>query len=217
MNTETIDKARSTVPEGFIFYGYGPVKHPSYNTNGDIVGFNGDTWSLYGCYGNSKTVIYALRAGSEIARLNGLEPYPKTESESESESEPRGHPHADLIQQYCEDWKETDEPWKRWEYRCLHWNFWRDLQEHPSWGNVFEYRRKPRTININGFEVPEPVREPLERGQEYFVVEISGEEPVILSWDDDEIDKRLLKYGLIHLTREAAEIHTKALLSFTEQ
>lgn len=205
MNTEMIDRARATVPEGFIFFGYGPVKNTSGRPDEDIINFVGPKWDTQRRYGDSRTLIYAIRAGSKIARLNGLE------------SPSTGKHHADLIQQYCEDWKETDEPWKRWEYRALGSDHWSDLQSHPGWTKHMEYRRKPRTIHINGFEVPEPVREPLQRGQEYFVASIDGEKPEMLPWDDDEIDKRVLKRGLIHLTREAAELHAKALLSFTQQ
>jgi hypothetical protein len=32
------------------------------------------------------------------------------------------------------------------------------MVEHPHWISNVDYRRKPRTININGIEVPEPVR-----------------------------------------------------------
>lgn len=80
-----------------------------------------------------------------------------------------------------------------------------------------DFRIKPKTININGHEVPEPVREPLENGQEYYFQEITAEYLVDTScWGDTSCDKFLLNSGLIHLTREAAEAHAKALLSFTQ-
>jgi hypothetical protein len=74
-----------------------------------------------------------------------------------------------------------------------------------------------RFITINGFEVPEPAREPLETGEKYWVVELGS---IRLCsdyvWDDGEFDRLALQRGLIHKTKEAAEKHAKALLSFTE-
>jgi hypothetical protein len=82
------------------------------------------------------------------------------------------------------------------------------------------FRVVPKTININGHEVPEPVREPPKLGQKYYVASTShfhvgqrngGE------WDDDSTDNEWLNMGLIHLTPEAAEAHATALLSFTKK
>lgn len=80
-----------------------------------------------------------------------------------------------------------------------------------------EYRLKPSFIDINGHQVPEPVREPLQMGQEYWIItlgygachhEWSGTDQEIHCW---------LERGLIHLTEEAAEAHIAALLSFTQK
>ena len=58
------------------------------------------------------------------------------------------HPHAASMLLYAQDAAETDKPWERWEFKsdmgfhmCL---------KHPEWNEHFEYRRKPRTITING-------------------------------------------------------------------
>jgi len=125
------------------------------------------------------------------------------------------HKHADLMKQYAEDWAETYAPWKRWECDA---DGWLPLKDHPYWLSDVKYRRKPRTININGFEVPEPVREPLEEGQLYYVP-IIGSEFMRLDcrlWNHNDYCTHVLKAGLIHRTQEAAELHRKALLSFTE-
>lgn len=129
------------------------------------------------------------------------------------------HIHAELMLQYAQDAMETDKPWERWEC-CRSDGVWDELSKHPMWTERMGYRRKPRTININGFEVPEPVREPLEEGTTYFVPNLHGvlPDPHYESiWDNCGIDVRRLVHGLIHLTREAAELHAKALLSFTEK
>ncbi len=72
------------------------------------------------------------------------------------------------------------------------------------------------TININGFDVPEPCREPLEYGTEYYKVSLSFNKYNRYVWGGDEIDHYHLSNGLIHLTKKAAKKHSKALRSFTK-
>lgn len=80
-----------------------------------------------------------------------------------------------------------------------------------------KFRVKPKTININGFEVPEPEREELACGVLYFVPAFASYSyGVRNSWQNDYADKHYLENGLVHLTREAADLHAKALLSFTK-
>lgn len=76
---------------------------------------------------------------------------------------------------------------------------------------------KPKTININGFEVPEPVREPLNEGNRYYMADTTSLMNTEFVWDNDETDYNALEAGIIHLTKEAAELHAKALLSFTRK
>jgi len=78
------------------------------------------------------------------------------------------------------------------------------------------YRRKPRTIHINGFEVPEPFRGRLELKQKYWVIAVSSRCALFNSWCASDLERYWMAAGLIHLTKEAAELHRKALLSFTE-
>ncbi len=81
-----------------------------------------------------------------------------------------------------------------------------------------DYRVKPKTILINGFEVPEPVRTPLKQGQEFWVAFPHAEGSLInWCWDGGDTDIRWLKRGLVHLTEESAKRHCDALLSFTER
>lgn len=111
------------------------------------------------------------------------------------------------------------------EVNCPLLNSDRWLNLHPSdvLGKIQygidpkNFRIKPKTININGHEVPEPVREPLEYGQFYFIPIVDYEDSTSqISWDGGLYDRRNLSRGLIHLTAEAAEAHAKALLSFTQ-
>lgn len=71
------------------------------------------------------------------------------------------------------------------------------------------------TININGFDVPEPCREPLEYGTLYYTARLSFGKYNKLVWGGDPIDYYHLKNGLIHLNKKAAKVHSKALRSFT--
>ena len=75
----------------------------------------------------------------------------------------------------------------------------------------------PKTIRIGEYDVPEPVREPLENDTEYWIAHFSLE--VLANrfkWYSDKFDNRVLKNGLIHLTKEDAVIHAKALMSLTK-
>ena len=71
----------------------------------------------------------------------------------------------------------------------------------------------PPMRSINGHEYPEPVREPLGVGQKYFLADPEYKIRVIkYYWTDSDVDLLWLKRGLIHLTREAAEAHSRAII-----
>lgn len=90
-----------------------------------------------------------------------------------------------------------------------------DIFQNPS---LFEI--VPKTIDINGFEVPAPLRTAPRIGETYWTFELYRGVTSIISyytWDNDPGDKRIFKLGLVHSTREAAELHAEALLSFTKR
>jgi hypothetical protein len=81
-----------------------------------------------------------------------------------------------------------------------------------------DFRIKPCTININGHEVPEPVRTQLPLGTKIWSFALGHAQCVEPStWKDSEVMDRRLRNGLIHLTEEAARKHAEALLSFTRR
>ena len=129
------------------------------------------------------------------------------------------HKHWKEIAQYAQDAAETDKPWERWEIRDNDFTPWTKAQASPRWNEDMQYRRKPRFILINGIEVPEPMREKPEVGSHYWVPEVSSPAKYasIIVWCNDDDDKRWLELGICHLTREAAELHAMALLSFTKK
>ncbi|MBD2791726.1 hypothetical protein [Xenorhabdus szentirmaii] len=128
------------------------------------------------------------------------------------------HIHADLMMEYAKLAQETDRPWEHFQFKLQG-----DIEWHnPSAGLAFrddnEYRLKPHTIKIGNYDVPEPVRKPLKRAQKYFVVATSRFFPAEAGiWDGAKIHMIYLERGLIHLTREAAELHAKALISLTSK
>ena len=123
------------------------------------------------------------------------------------------HPHAASMLLYAQDAAETDKPWERWEFKGRD-NGFNGCLKHPEWHEHYEYRRKPKTITINGIEVPEPIREAPKVGEQFFFVDLSL--PTLTTyhpWEDDAYDRAWLKKGLIHSTKEAALAHAKALLA----
>lgn len=129
-----------------------------------------------------------------------------------------GHPHAQVMAQYAEDARTASAPWLLWEWRPLAGGPWKSLASSPAWDLRSLYRRKPRTVMINGYEVPEPERVVSAgwRG-EYWIPDVARN-PLVLGpcmWDGDATDLERLRRGLVHLTQEAAELHARALISLT--
>ncbi len=124
------------------------------------------------------------------------------------------HIHAELMLQYAQDAMETETPWERWECLEKDDDEWSELGINPRFHPDVKYRRKPKTININGFEVPEPLREAPKDGTTYYPVYI----PTIAGewWAGDNGDKICLWEGLAHSTIEGARLHREALLSLTK-
>lgn len=118
---------------------------------------------------------------------------------------------------YAQDAQESETPWMLWEYTGPNSNGWRPLKDNPSWHYTLEYRRKVKTIRIGKYDVPEPLRVKPKIGEIYYIVRFSVVNDVYrFSWINDNIDNKLLSKGVVHLTREAAELHAKALISLTK-
>ena len=127
------------------------------------------------------------------------------------------HVHAELMAQYAEDAKKYNEPWKMWQNGDG--DTWSDCISHPYWATTHAYRRKPRTIKIGQHEVPEPVREPLRRGQKFWAVNpFLG--PQAFTWDGLKGHQNALESGFVHLSEEDAHQYyevLKILLSGTTE
>ena len=129
------------------------------------------------------------------------------------------HQHFDLMVKYVEIAQTTDKPWEAFQVKGFV-DEWVDVSAAIIFHDNLQYRLKPeppKTIRIGEYDVPEPVHEPLENGTEYWITHFSLVGLVdYFKWYNDDFDKRALKNGLIHLTKEAAVIHAKALLSLTK-
>ena len=84
------------------------------------------------------------------------------------------------------------------------------------------FRIKPKTININGIEVPEPMREMPPEGTSVYWPGFGPDSGDTHTESADvgyypDILPDLLRKGLLHLTEEAAAIHANALLSLTRR
>jgi len=141
--------------------------------------------------------------------------------EEEIKQEPEGHVHAELMLEYGKDALVSREPWLGWEYS---YNYdlkevWYTLDTHPNWEADVKYRRKPKTILINGYEVPEPIRNLPDLGKcrisETVWIPSLSEYPSFALGVGNSYTRVFFDRGLCHLTKEAADLHAKALLSFT--
>jgi hypothetical protein len=93
-------------------------------------------------------------------------------------------------------------------------DYWRSV-DIPTWSPNCVYRFKPaepKYIVVNGIQVPEPVRGGLEHNQEYWLVDPTAWLITSGLWSFTNIEKQWLSLGLIHLTREAAQAHSDAML-----
>lgn len=125
----------------------------------------------------------------------------------------QGHPSADILMEIAKEAAVNEEYWKEFEVKAPN-NCWYpmdgadislvDFIRHPL-------RRKPRTIRIGDYDVPEPIRNQPKTGSWYFSVECLTDGVWHREWAGDYRDDARLKAGLVHETREGAELMLKAL------
>lgn len=102
------------------------------------------------------------------------------------------------------------------DFEILDEGVWKSTWLHPL---VFikediKIRIKPKTITVNGVDVPVPMREKPQYGDQYYIADITaGSLYFQLSWEDDPADDIWIKRGLVHTTKEAAIAHSKAMIA----
>ena len=76
-----------------------------------------------------------------------------------------------------------------------------------------EFKVGPRTILVNGVEVPAGEKEAPSKGATYYVPDQAEESLAYdFSWGDDDMDARFLERGLVYLDKESAIARAKAML-----
>lgn len=80
----------------------------------------------------------------------------------------------------------------------------------------FKFRLKPKTILINGIECPAPILwDSLPDGTKFWIADPSrhnGEFCRHLVWDGQDCDVQHLQRGLVHLSKQDAVEHAKAII-----
>lgn len=133
------------------------------------------------------------------------------------EDKDMAHVHAEKMKQYAEDAAKHNKPWELWQFKCDGTSDWWDFIDNPVWDVNTEYERKPVFIEINGHKVPKPLTVAPKHSTYYYTVSFGvGVSYQKFLWTDAKFDKTLLADGLVHDNAEAAELHTKAILSFTK-
>lgn len=135
------------------------------------------------------------------------------------------HKHAELMAQYAEDAKITDEPWLLWEltHRLIddssgrECTIWVACCGHPNWTPSIEYRRKRKMIRVNGIEVPAPERVAPENGTYYFVPSVEEFNDILKArWTCHELDYNRLDKGIVYLNEDDCRARAKAMLKYEE-
>ena len=131
------------------------------------------------------------------------------------------HKHAELMMQYAQDAMESSEPWERWEYRVDLHSKWIALTGNTVWYEDIQYRRKPKMISVtlmDGEVVrwPEPHKGDLNVGQHCYLVVHNGDVDHICFALHSPRNKSV-QFGMVHLTKEAAEQHSHALFKINNQ
>lgn len=113
---------------------------------------------------------------------------------------------------------------KNLEFKIPESDLWRpfNLDKPIFIGSIFngcfDFRLAREMITIGDVSFPKPESEAPELMSEYWVPNLSYRYysgPVPNRWLDDLADRQRLRRGLVHLTRENATAHAKALLKLS--
>jgi hypothetical protein len=119
------------------------------------------------------------------------------------------HPQAEVIKQWLDD---TSQQLWYWSRYCHVWEETLVINQD----NIYAVGDKPtspptKMCELAGVKFPAPVSDAnlMEKGQKYWIA--SAHLVDSLLWRNDAYDCRVCDFGLTHLTKEAAEQHSKAL------
>lgn len=96
---------------------------------------------------------------------------------------------------------------------------WKPLNEHEIHirvltNGLFIFRLAQEMITIGDVSFPKPASEPLADGTKYWLVSLSYQ-PYAYKWSNAECDNLYLRMGLVHLSKENATAHAKALIKLS--
>lgn len=123
---------------------------------------------------------------------------------------------ASLLREIAEDVEAGVALTDVWEVRFRGNEKWRPLRCDKGlldWVRDYpdRVRRKPTFIEVNGVKVPKPLRE-MEDGQEYWLADVKEGCSPSSFYLEVPHQRRWLRNGLCHATKEARDIHVKAML-----
>ena len=127
-----------------------------------------------------------------------------------------GHVHAELMAEYAKDAAKSTEPWKDWEMTDLFdATFWVSCTGNPGWISVLNYRRKPKTVTINGIVVNKGLTEAKYDTLVYIPALDLPKKYIAIRFEDTY--QRSLERGLVHATKEDAIAMADAMLAFSHE
>lgn len=225
-----------TTPMRTVTYFGADIKIPAHHiavaadADGFVYSYDATPIEITTCWrsSNSYDSPYKVPARVDFAETvewrNSLQLYPLAEANKVTAADLKDlpvkpHPHFDLMMKYVEIAQTTDKPWEAFQVKGFV-DEWVDVSANIIFNENLQYRLKPeppKTIRIGEYDVPEPVREPLENGTTCWYPKLSNIDLIDgYIWCNDDTDVRMLSNGLIHLTEEAAKAHAEALLSLTK-
>lgn len=100
-------------------------------------------------------------------------------------------------------------------------NEWKPLNEHEIHigvltSGLFMFRLAQEMITVGGVSFPKPESVEPEAGTMYYIAYLDNLSPYLnYVWRDTIIDRRRLKTGVVHLSKENAIAHAKALIKLS--
>ena len=130
------------------------------------------------------------------------------------------HRHAKLIMEYANIAMVDDEPWKYFQIKKSS-ERWGDPCNLDLFDSFDEYRLKPTTFNINGYDIPLPMSEEPLQGEPVYIADIIGNRGS--GYREVRYDhtfpwqRYAVLNGLAHETKAAAIQHSHAIISLTRK
>ena len=114
---------------------------------------------------------------------------------------------------YGEDYSRQDNPWMLWEYLSPRNTKYHPLTTDPLWIPTCKYRRKLKTVVVNGVELVAPETEAPAVGVTFWLANNTTTNwAKALLWDGGDVHLMWLGRGLVFLEKDHAADYAKARL-----